>query len=103
MSEIEFIQFLPNNVRKRVLIDRSDDIAAMAKALKDRGFRLECKSLGDGQSMVAVADATLDFLLASRTVKDGPDVLTAVDGLITDVHAVLVERDKAKRAAKFMM
>jgi hypothetical protein len=97
MPEIEFIQYLPNNLRKRVLVDRPEDIVAKANLLKERGFRLECKNLGDGNVMLGVADPILDFLLASRTAKNGPELTEAVDGLLDDVHAILLERDARHR------
>lgn len=97
MPEIEFIQYLPNNLRKRVIVDRPDEVVAKANLLKDRGFRLECKNLGDGNVMLGVADPIMDFLLASRTVKDGPEVVEAVDGLLCDVHQILLERDARHR------
>lgn len=98
MPEIEFIQYLPNNIRKRVMIERPEDVVAKAKALTDRGFRLECKNLGDDSVMLAVADQIMDFLLASRIVKNGPEVVEAVDGLLSDVHSILLERDARYKA-----
>lgn len=99
MAEIEFIQFLGDKLRKRVIVDRPVEIAQKADALKARGFRLECKNIGDGDVMIAVADADMDFLLASRTLPNGPGLPEAVDALLTEVHSVMEMRDRAKRAA----
>lgn len=90
LAEIEFIQFLPNGLRKRVTIQRGSVLAQKAAEIKEAGYRLECKAEGNGTVAVAIADHHADAIIASRCAANGPDVPLAVDAMINEFHAWLV-------------
>jgi hypothetical protein len=89
--KIEFIQYLPNGRRKRVLIQRPRDIVDRAADIKRAGYRLECKALGNGSVAVGIADLDADELLASRVVPNDEGVPLAVDAMINEFHQKLVD------------
>lgn len=92
---IPFTQYLRPDGRKTVVtINRPDDIADKAAALIEAGWKLEAEILMTGEVSFtcelhdAVGDLIGDF---GRLSSNGPEVLDAVDGLITEAHASLTK------------
>lgn len=85
MSDIPFTQYLrPDGRKSAVLIDRPDDISAMAQTFIEAGGRYECEHLSTGE---AVFTAVMDIDGEPEDVEievcpNGPDVLLAVDTLV---------------------
>ncbi len=85
MPEIPFTQFLRPDGRTRLgSFCRPDEIADLAKKIIDAGYNFTCEMLTTGQISLAVADANgcNGGDLTTRVVRNGPEVLAAIDDMI---------------------
>ena len=91
-AEVPFIQWLPDGTSTGRTIERSVEIAALAKRFMDKGGRYACV-YGfdkDGRQMAElVAGFTLDdsakgemLAIAEEIVADGPEIGPAIDRLV---------------------
>jgi hypothetical protein len=90
MSGIRFTQYLmPGGREKAVDIDGlGADIEAKAKALTDRGYRLEIEMLSDMATInMEVVTADRDDCLAGRLCPNGPAVPVNVQAMIEEAYA----------------
>lgn len=88
---IPFTQFmLPDGHRKRVEIDRPEHIEAIAHDLISQGVRFECEMLRTGEVSFEALDSD-DNSLAMEVCGNGPQVLEAVDRLVSEATARLKE------------
>lgn len=84
---IEFTQYIRPHGRKiKIYIRRPADIEAKAKQIIAAGYRFECEfiSMPPGVPCVSLTIAGKGADVAIELCEDGPDVLTAVDKLITN-------------------
>ncbi len=83
--EIEFTQYmLPNGRRVPVKIDRPDDIAEKAAAIRAKGFVFECEMLSDlNTASLTIADQREGEDVDIEVVPTGQQVPIAVDRMIT--------------------
>ena len=82
MPAIHFTQYLrPHGRPVPVFIDRPDEIAAKADAIRARGFQFECEELTTGDVSLTISNDDGDHDI--EVVPNGPDVPDAVDRLIT--------------------
>jgi len=99
MATVPFIRYLrPNGRREAMTVQRPDNIAKAADAIREHGFRFECEVLTTGDVALSISDDDADYLL--KVCANGPDVLVTVDLLISefDVAAAIKRRD-AERSA----
>ena len=93
---VPFTQFLrPDGRQMRVWIDRSPEIAELARKLTSEGVRLELEELSTGEaSLEAVCDdeeGEVDSL-AGEVVPNGEGVGEAVDRLVREAAAEIAAR-----------
>jgi hypothetical protein len=87
--DIVFTQFLrPDGRRETVWIERTAEVAALAKAIVEAGGRFEIEELMDHTVSMAVEKGD-DGPVAMELCKNGPDVLDAVDRLVREAAARL--------------
>ena len=83
MKNIPFTQYkMPHGKKVDVTIARSDNIADKAHKLIDDGFIFECEMLMTGAISLTISDGKQD--LAIELCTNGPEVLSAVDRLISE-------------------
>lgn len=83
MPDIEFIQYLrPNGRRRPVSVDRPEDVADKAALIVAAGYRLECEELNTGHVSLTIFDPDDEVDVGIEVVPNGPDVPDAVDKLI---------------------
>jgi hypothetical protein len=88
---IPFTQYLrPKGKRKRVVIDRPDEIEDMANELYDLGFHFEVEILQTGQVSMSVFDTHEGVNVASVICENGPEVGESVDKLVRRAHAAVI-------------
>lgn len=96
---VPFTQFLrPDGRQIGVWIDRSPEVAEIARALAADGVRFEVEHLMTGEaSFEAVRDGSdgEPDSLASEIVPNGPGVPEAVDRLVREAAAVIAARKAA--------
>ena len=81
MGEIRFTQFMrPSGRPVPVSINRPLEIAQLANALAERGYRFECEHLSTGEISLTISDDEADHEI--EIVKNGPDVPDAIDRMI---------------------
>ncbi len=91
---IEFTQYmLPDGRTKQIHIDRPSDIEEKARAITNAGFHFECEFLTTGEISFTIADREKQDDVALEFSENGPEVLDAVDKLITDFHTALLRED----------
>lgn len=95
-NDVVFTQYLrPHGRTIRVWIERSPEIATMAKALFAAGCRLECEELTTGHASFTVERDDTDEgdteVLAHQLGPNGPGVPDMVDALVREAYAKVVE------------
>ncbi|WP_230280234.1 hypothetical protein [Croceicoccus sp. Ery15] len=79
---IPFTQFVaPNGHRRPVTIEVSDDTAAKARLIIQRGFAFECEVLMSGEVSLTITDPE-EGDLDIEVVMNGPGVREAVERLV---------------------
>lgn len=82
MPSIPFTQFiLPNGKRRSTSIEVSDDAAAKALQLIERGLVFECEILSTGSVSVTITDPE-EGDLDIRIVANGPGVREAIEAMV---------------------
>ncbi len=95
LKPIKFTQYLrPDGQKNEIVIHRPEQIADKAADLVSAGWKLEAEVLMTGQVSLTCellddeGDPIGDFI---EVVPNGPQVLGAVDKLITEAHASLTK------------
>lgn len=97
MANVPFIQYmLPDGRKKPVMIDRPDNIAAVADNIRSHGFRFEIEVLRTGLVSMTVSDDDGDY--HQKICRNGPAIPDAVDTLIStfDLAAAIKQREEDK-------
>ncbi len=88
MMEIPFTQYLrPDGRQRPMVVDRPDEIALLAKQIMEAGHTFEAEVLTTGVISLTISDGEQD--VASALSANGPEVIVAVDKMITDFAATL--------------
>jgi len=88
-GRIRFNQYMPPNGR-RVVVESSevtDTIKAKADALIAKGYRFESEILTTGEVFMDVMDASRENEIANELSPNGPEVIVAVNRLVTNAYA----------------
>ncbi len=86
---IPFTQYLlPNGRRKKIVISRPEDIHDKAMAIMCGGYCFEIEILPNGLVYMAIADNEGDR--DNEIVRNGPEVPTAVDKMITRFYERII-------------
>lgn len=96
MANVPFIQYvLPHGEKRPMLIDRPDNIAAAADAIRKQGFRFECEVLTTGEVSFTISDDLGDYA-SELTPNELGKPAAAVDRLISgfDLAAAIKARKR---------
>lgn len=84
---IPFTQFIrPSGRPQPVTVDRPAEIEAMAQELIEAGYRFEIEVLTTGHINMDCVRPGADEPLAGELSRNGPEVLEAVDRMVTAAH-----------------
>ena len=67
------------------------DVAEQSKAIIDRGWFFEVEELTTGEASLTVFDPESQVDIAIEVVPNGPEVVSAVDRLVSISYNVLME------------
>jgi DNA-binding IclR family transcriptional regulator len=84
---IPFTQYMrPDGRKEQTSIDRPDEIERLASLIRAHGYRFESECLGTATLNVSLTifDPAMDEDVAIELCNNGPDVLAAVDKLVTE-------------------
>lgn len=92
MKTITFIQYhLPNGRRSETFIRRPEAIAVLAEKVQAAGYQLDIEILQTGAISMTATHPQTEDVLAHEICANSPDVLIAVDKLITTAAEALMQ------------
>ena len=91
---IPFTQYLrPDGRKRRVFFDVLGDVAEQSKAIIDRGWLFEVEELTTGEVSLTVFDPESQVNVSIEVVRNGPEVVSAIDRLVLISYNVLLEEE----------